>query len=357
MAHKKKIIDTDKHFEIDPITRVIRNMSPSKVSVMQYDHNSERFTFTLPKSIEGHDMMECNRIEVHYINTDSTTKESKKGVYEVSDLAVSPEDENSLTCSWLLSQNATQKVGKLSFLLRFACVDAEGVIEYVWNTGIFTGISVSSGMYNSEIIIEQYADILEQWKNELNTGGGNVDLSGYVEKVDGKGLVGVEYQPGEDDTTIVTLEISVGNRTEFVKIPAYTSDLTNDSGFVEKNILDYRNERIAYIMLVENHTVLLGTITAEMLESLEMETIPVYMTPVGDNELDFEASTVFRTDNAVLPISHEGISITWAGEDCSEDGYFYPQPNTTYELHCKKLGDMYSIRVGTIVQPHDTEGA
>ena len=256
MAHKKKIIDTDKHFEIDPITRVIRNMSPSKVSVMQYDHNSERFTFTLPKSIEGHDMMECNRIEVHYINTDSTTKESKKGVYEVSDLAVSPENENSLTCSWLLSQNATQKVGKLSFLLRFACVDAEGVIEYVWNTGIFTGISVSSGMYNSEIIIEQYADILEQWKNELNTGGGNVDLSGYVEKVDGMGLVGVEYLPGEDDTTITTLEILMGNRDEpeVVKIPAYTSDLKNDNGFMTKEELGDIETALDNIIAIQEGT-------------------------------------------------------------------------------------------------------
>lgn len=189
-------------------------------------------------------------------------------------------------------------------------------------------------------------------------GGGNVDLSGYVQEKDGYGLASICFVELDENLrqNIIVVNTPDGKWHEAV-IPVYTSELQNNSGFVTKKILDYRNERIAYIMLVENHTVLLGTITAEMLESLEMETIPVYMTPVGDNELDFEASTVFRTDNAVLPISHEGISITWAGEDCSEDGYFYPQPNTTYELHCKKLGDMYSIRVGTIVQPHNTEEA
>ncbi len=199
MAHTDKILDTDKHFEIDPITRAIKNQSPSKVSVMQYDHNSERFTFTLPKSVEGHDMTECNRIEVHYINIDSITKESNTGVYEVSDLAVSPEDENSLTCSWLLSQNATQKVGALSFLLRFACVDAEGNIEYAWNTGIFKGIHVSAGMYNSEIIVEQYADVLEQWQADIIA-----DIKSEIEIETGTASFVVNVEVAADGT--VTLD-------------------------------------------------------------------------------------------------------------------------------------------------------
>lgn len=167
MNHSSIIIDTDKCFEIDPVTRTIKNQSATKISVIQYDHNSERFSFVLPRMIEGHDMMECNRVEVHYINN------GKPGLYEVDDLAVCEDDATKIRCSWLLSQNATKEVGALTFLLRFACVAEDGTVEYAWNTAIFKGIAVAEGMNNSEAIVEQYADVLEQWKQELeNSSGG-----------------------------------------------------------------------------------------------------------------------------------------------------------------------------------------
>lgn len=163
MAHTDIIKDSDKCFEIDPITRVIRNASPTKTTIIQFDHNSERFTFTLPRFIEGHDMMECNRVEVHYLNG------ATPGVYEVDDLKISAEDENKVTCSWLISQNATQYTGALHFLIRFSCVEADGTIKYVWNTDIFKGINVITGMFNSNIIVEQHADVLEQWKSIIDS--------------------------------------------------------------------------------------------------------------------------------------------------------------------------------------------
>lgn len=167
MNHSSIINDTDKCFEIDPVTRTIKNQSITKISVIQYDHNSERFSFVLPRTIEGHDMTECNRVEIHYINN------GKPGLYEVDDLVVCEGDETKIYCSWLLSQNATKEVGALTFLLRFACVTEDGTVEYAWNTAIFKGIAVAEGMNNSEAIVEQYADVLEQWKQELeNSSGG-----------------------------------------------------------------------------------------------------------------------------------------------------------------------------------------
>ena len=100
---------------------------------MQFDHNSEVFTFELPRYIEGHDMMQCNRVEVHYLNIDSMTKQENEGIYLVDDLTVNADDDTKITCSWLISQNATQLVGSLNFLLRFICL-TEDVIDYVWNT-------------------------------------------------------------------------------------------------------------------------------------------------------------------------------------------------------------------------------
>jgi hypothetical protein len=164
MAHNHNIADTDLHFSIDPITRVIKDESAVKKSLVQFDHNSERVAFDLPRKIENHDMTECNRVEIHYINISSN--DSYEGVYEVTDLKAS-EDENTATFTWLISQNATRIAGSLNFLIRFACVE-NGVVKYLWNTKIFKGIAVSDGMDNGDVVVEQYADILNEWQNRLN---------------------------------------------------------------------------------------------------------------------------------------------------------------------------------------------
>lgn len=165
--HDFNIIDKEPHFIIDATTRKITNELASEIAIVQFDHNSEVFTFELPRYIEAHDMTECNRVEVHYKNTDASTSAEVLGVYEVDDLQPDSEDENKAVCTWLISQNATQKVGKLDFLVRFSRVAEDGTILYAWNTSIFTGIMVSAGLMNSREIVEQYADVLEQWRQEL----------------------------------------------------------------------------------------------------------------------------------------------------------------------------------------------
>lgn len=161
MSHNKKIIDDDPCFEIDAITRAIKNLSSSKITVMQFDHNSERFTFTLPRYIEGHDLMECTKAEVHYINVDVPD------IYTIDDIAVDSEDESKVKCTWLLSNNATSKVGGLQFLLRFSCIADDGSIEYAWNTGINKDVSISTGIFNADVIVEQNPDALAQMEKEL----------------------------------------------------------------------------------------------------------------------------------------------------------------------------------------------
>lgn len=164
---KHSVYDSDTHFSIDPTTKKIKNESTTKTGLVQYDHNSERFTFEMPRIIEGHDMSQCDIVEVHYINIDTQTKTESHGYYEIEDLQISAEDETIVIFSWLISQHATQYVGGLHFLIRFACTDDEGKLLYVWNTAVHTGISIADGIYNSEYILEDYADILQQWKNEM----------------------------------------------------------------------------------------------------------------------------------------------------------------------------------------------
>lgn len=167
MEHKHGVYDSDTRFSINAVTRQIKADPKQKTVIMQNDHNSERFTFELPRYIEQHDMSICNQVEVHYLNSDAKDKNSfRKGLYTVDDLQISPDNPEKVICSWLISQNATQLVGKLSFRLRFKCVE-DGVITYAWHTAIFADVSVSDGINADETFTLDYVDIIEQWKEAV----------------------------------------------------------------------------------------------------------------------------------------------------------------------------------------------
>ena len=167
MSHVHSIYDTDLHFIIDPISRSITSES-GKVSLMQYDHNSERFTFQFPRYIEGHDMSLSDKVEIHYINISSSNKTTKnEDVYEVDDLQVSPDSDDVAICSWLISHNSTNYAGSLSFIVRFVCY-SDNEIEYQWFSDIFDKIKILKGIYNTEVIPDKFdVDILECWKRDV----------------------------------------------------------------------------------------------------------------------------------------------------------------------------------------------
>ena len=68
--HKHPVYDTDTHFVIDPITRVVSNPESKKTILMQNDHNSERFSFEITRYIEGHDLTLSDKVEIHYANVE-----------------------------------------------------------------------------------------------------------------------------------------------------------------------------------------------------------------------------------------------------------------------------------------------
>lgn len=170
MGHEHTVHDSDARFIIDPITRGIKNSSNKKITLIQFDHNSERFTFEIPKEIEGHDMSLCNKVEVHYFNIDGNTKKKNSGVYTVEDLHVDENNPEAVVCSWLISIGATKLNGLLKFLLRYKCVDEAGIETYAWNTAFFTGISVSEGSDADASFETEYVDIIEQWKSSVLQG-------------------------------------------------------------------------------------------------------------------------------------------------------------------------------------------
>ena len=167
MAHE--IQDKDLHFLIDPITRAITNQTAAKVKLMQFDHNSERFTFEVPRFVEGHDMSLCTKVEVHYINIAGDKQAQHADVYRVEDMTTEGDgDAEKVTFSWLVSAGATQYAGSLSFLIRFSCLTGEK-LDYVWNTDTFKGISIGQGMNNGDAVLDDYSDVLAAWETQIST--------------------------------------------------------------------------------------------------------------------------------------------------------------------------------------------
>lgn len=166
MAHKHSVYDTGNHFKINPITRAIQFDGESKPVLVQHDHNSERFTFEIPRYVDGHDMSLCDLVQIHYLNVASNRVDQHSDVYKVSDLLVCPDDDSVVICSWLLSQSATSFAGSLNFLLRFACTTG-AVVDYSWNTTTYASITVANGMDNSAMVVEEYDDVLLRWEKEI----------------------------------------------------------------------------------------------------------------------------------------------------------------------------------------------
>lgn len=162
MGHKHPIYDTDIHFTIDTATREINCANKSDLILIQGDHNSQRISIDVPRYIDGHDTSLCNRVRLHYLNIDQMTKEQSADIAQLDDIQICPDDEDVVVCTWLISKNATKYVGLLSFALRFECV-VNDIVEYSWGTKLRRGITISDSIDNSDVVFEEYEDILESW--------------------------------------------------------------------------------------------------------------------------------------------------------------------------------------------------
>lgn len=182
MAHIHNVHDDDPYFVIDPETRTITCLSKTKPVLIQGDHNSEVFTFEIPKYIDGHDMSKSDRIEIHFSNIGSGGN-LKNDVYEVSDFEIITDEEGEfILFTWLISNNATKFVGSLEFQIKFKCFDDvdPDMLSYLWNTDIYKSITVSKCLDNAPAVVEATSDILEQWKNST-LGDTEKALDGIIE--------------------------------------------------------------------------------------------------------------------------------------------------------------------------------
>ena len=177
MSHVHNIIDTDSHFYIDPVKRTVTTKA-DKLYVVQYDHDSERFTFQVNRFVEEHDMTQCDRIEVHFTNTTRRKDQRVDDVYHVK-IGDRSHDNDTFFFSWLVSSNATQLVGTLQFSISFICLDENGEVSYEWSTTTNDTIQVLTKLENTELVKEKYPDLYNQLKqdilNSIPSSGGSVD--------------------------------------------------------------------------------------------------------------------------------------------------------------------------------------
>ena len=170
MAHvhlSTDVKDTDPYFIIDPETREITT-SASKIILIQNDHNSERFTFEIPRYVDGHDMSLCNVVQVHYINKDNANLYQNAGIYTVDDIHVVHKTQDVVVGSWLVSMNATTFNGSLEFVIRFACTSKNSAIEYQWFSNVCKIVRIEKGIYNTDAVTNfEDTDLLDAWKKEI----------------------------------------------------------------------------------------------------------------------------------------------------------------------------------------------
>lgn len=202
---KLSVVDTDPHFTIDVVTRSIISNGDKKYLV-QFDHNSERITFECPRYIEGHDMMNCNKVLVNYLDV------AVAGVYEVEDLKIKESATDTVCFSWLVSCNSTAVVGALRFAITFSCVQSDGTTTYKWNTGINEDLKIISSISNDATIAIDNVDILEQWKTEL-FGASDGEIS-KIEQATNKMLATI---PPEYNDLVAKVNTNADNVSELKK--------------------------------------------------------------------------------------------------------------------------------------------
>lgn len=208
MAHIHDVFDTDQYFRIDENTRTIAFEGDEIPVIAQGDRNSERFTFELPRYIDGHDMTQCNIAQVHFVNINaSDPSERMSDIYDIDDLQVDPEDDKLALCTWLISVNATKYVGSLNFALRFACVTGS-VVEYSWCTVPYTKIAVASTIDNTDNAASNLNAILD-------VDHPIIELDGYY-----KGIVQIELERVvvEPSTSTQIVKAESGKVLEYVAV-------------------------------------------------------------------------------------------------------------------------------------------
>ena len=188
MPHNHEVRDVDAVFAIDPVTKEISHIA-GETHIVQGDHNSEIITIKIPKTIEGHDMTQCDVIQVHSTNTGEGTSASNtpvnKGLTIIKDLEDDKDDPNCILGRWSVTKESTVHAGTLGFKVKFICYDSDNQIGYELNTQYFNDIPVYESPDSTENVISKQPDIITDLEKRLSDMEDDFE-EGQVKTVNGK---------------------------------------------------------------------------------------------------------------------------------------------------------------------------
>ena len=268
MAHLHEMRDSDNHFIIDPTTMVITNNS-AKHTLQQGDHNSEVYTFEIPRFLcDGHDLLLCNSVQIHYINIKGDKTEQSKDVHKVTDMAVSEEDPETAVFTWTVHGNATKYAGSLNFRIHFYCIDESGNYTYKKHTEIFKGITISEGFDNAEAVEEDHSDILAEWETRLDAVE-NMGIVLYTEqelideqKAQARANIGAKAET-QSDFLVVKVNVdatTIQSSHTFAQIKEWLTSGKGAYAIIDNNVYQlscFTDNIITFSIYVFSHTVAL----------------------------------------------------------------------------------------------------
>lgn len=145
--------DTEEHIVIDGQRNIIVPDSLKRIAV-QYDNHIETVTFDCPRYWDNNDLSTMN-IYINYVRSDSV-----KGLCLVKNVVIDEEDSNMIHFDWIIGDEITIVSGSLEFAISAKKMGEDE--ELRWYSEINTQMTVSKGLDNAEIIVEEHPDILNE---------------------------------------------------------------------------------------------------------------------------------------------------------------------------------------------------
>ena len=169
MAKHGGVKDSGEHFVINPTSRKVTVPHAHKSIATVGDHNSEQIVFACPQMVDGHDVSQCARRYITWINVNGEV-----GHDELQVAQVEQGEEGILYLSWTIRDSLTVAKGVVQFSVHFEDVDDDGAILYRWGTatckdcdildGINAVLSAYEAMYvaGDTFVIANYTPIKDE---------------------------------------------------------------------------------------------------------------------------------------------------------------------------------------------------
>ena len=156
---------TSQHIVINQ-DRSVAVPSLIKKSIVQRDHNIERLTFDCPRYWYGKDISTLN-IYVNYISVSQKAKGDDPGSSLCENAVIDESDQDMMHFDWVITNNISQDVGGLLFLVCAKSVDSDGNEDVHWNSHLCKDLEVQEGLEASDSIAKKYPDVIESILSKL----------------------------------------------------------------------------------------------------------------------------------------------------------------------------------------------